>query len=64
MDSRKKSLLKTISWRIVAIILSLAVTYLFIGSFALSFEIVITANIVSMITYYFHERWWNKSKLL
>jgi len=36
------------------------VTYLFTGSIALSFGIVITANAVSMIAYYFHERLWSK----
>ena len=60
MDTKKKSLIKTISWRIVAIIVSFIVTYLFTKSSSMSFEIVIIANIVSMVFYYFHERIWNE----
>lgn len=60
MDSKKKSLIKTISWRVIAIVISFIITYLFTKSSSMSFEIVIIANTVSMFGYYFHERIWNE----
>lgn len=60
MDTKKKSLIKTISWRAIAIVISFVITYLFTRSSSMSFEIVIIANAVSMIGYYFHERIWSK----
>ena len=62
MDSRKKSILKTISWRIIAIIISITVVYIFTNSISLSLGIAITSNAVAMIVYYFHERSWNGYK--
>ena len=62
-DSKKKSILKTISWRIIAIITSMIVAYIFTKSFIVSIGLVLTANIISMIIYYFHERIWNNIKL-
>lgn len=59
-DSRKKSIYKTISWRIIAILLSLGCAYLFVGSIVLSLEIVVTANALSVVAYYIHERIWNR----
>ena len=60
MDSKKKSIIKTISWRIIAITVSYIVAYLFTKSSSTSLGLVLTANAVSMFIYYFHERIWNK----
>lgn len=57
-DSKKKSMFKTITWRIIMIIASLLVAYVFTGSIILSTEITITGNIVATIFYYIHERIW------
>ena len=58
MDSKKKSISKTLSWRIIAVILSVIVAYIFTNSLLVSMEIAITSNFLSMIIYYFHERIW------
>lgn len=63
MDSKKKSVIKTITWRFLAIAISILITYIFTKSFSISIYIVLTANIVSMIIYYIHERIWNRIKL-
>ena len=60
VESIKKSVLKTISWRIIAIIISILVAYLFTHSYSQSFGLAITANIISMIAYYLHERIWSR----
>ena len=58
-ESKKKSIFKTFSWRIIAMTISYIVAYFFTSSHSISFWLVITANILSMIVYYFHERAWS-----
>lgn len=58
MDSIKKSIYKTITWRIVAFIISVIIIFIFIGDFNQSFEIAVAGIIVTTIAYYFHERAW------
>lgn len=60
MDSRRKSILKTLSWRILALAISYGIVYLFTHSLTISLGVTLTANIASMIAYYFHERLWAK----
>ncbi len=60
MDSRKKSLYKSISWRIIAIIIGAVVTYVFIGSLEITLEITVIANAIAIAVYYAHERVWNR----
>lgn len=60
MDSRKKSLCKSISWRIIAIIIGAVVTYVFIGSLEITLEITVIANAIAIAVYYVHERVWNR----
>jgi len=62
MDTKKKTILKTLSWRIVAIIISTTVVYIFTNTISLSFKIAITSNAIAMFVYYFHERLWNDYK--
>lgn len=62
VDSRKKSILKTFSWRVLAIVISFGVAWFFTKSVSISIGLVLTANILSMIAYYFHERIWAKYK--
>lgn len=62
MDSKRKSFLKTISWRIIAVLTSLLIIYLFTYKLVVSLKITIVAAIVSTIEYYFHERLWKSIK--
>ncbi|MCK5409715.1 MAG: DUF2061 domain-containing protein [Candidatus Heimdallarchaeota archaeon] len=50
--------MKTISWRVIAMIISYLVAYYFTNSVLVSFELVLVSNILSMIVYYYHERLW------
>lgn len=58
MDTKRKSIMKTISWRVIAMIISYLVAYYFTNSVLVSFELVLVSNILSMIVYYYHERLW------
>jgi uncharacterized membrane protein len=59
-DSNTKSLLKTISWRIVGTIDTMIIAYALTGEFTVAFSIGSVEVFTKMVLYYFHERAWNK----
>ena len=59
-STRRRSLAKSLSFRMVSITTDLIVIYLFTRKAALSLEIALGANITSTIMYYIHERVWNR----
>jgi uncharacterized membrane protein len=60
MDQPKRSIVKTISWRITGSSATFLIAYLLTGNFAVAGVIGITQMISNTILYYFHERIWNK----
>lgn len=56
----KRSLTKTVTYRIVIVISTFIVTYLFTGRLDLTIGITFFANVVNTLLYYIHERVWNK----
>jgi uncharacterized membrane protein len=62
METKKKAFLKTITWRIIALTISISFAYLFTKKIGLSIGLSLTTNCISMIAYYFHERLWKNYK--
>ena len=60
MDAPRRSLVKTISWRITGSSATFLIAYLLIGNFAVAGIIGLTQMITNTILYYVHERVWNK----
>lgn len=60
MESHKRSIAKTITWRVIATIITTVVAFLFTGELAISFSIGLSDTIIKFFSYYFHERIWNK----
>ena len=58
MDSRRKSLYKTITWRVSAMIATLIVSYLMFGNLTNSVEFTTVITIITAIMYFVHERLW------
>ena len=58
MHSRKRSLVKTVTWRVVAAFDTFALSYIVTGSFAWAGSIVGLEAFTKMILYYTHERAW------
>lgn len=58
-ESKKRTLAKTITYRILIIISDIIVLYLLTGSYDLTLTFVIASNAVTAVQYYFHERAWN-----
>ena len=59
-ESKFRSIVKSIAWRIIATLTTWAVAYYFIGTISGSLEITLWAAGLSMVLYYIHERVWNK----
>lgn len=60
MDQPRRSLVKTISWRITGSSATFLIAYVMTGSFAIAGVIGITQMISNTILYYLHERLWNQ----
>lgn len=56
-----RSVVKTISWRVLGTLDTIVISYLITGSLVMAASIGSIEVITKMILYYFHERAWNKS---
>jgi uncharacterized membrane protein len=60
MDAPRRSIVKTVSWRITGSSATFAIAYLMTGDAAVAGVIGITQMISNTILYYVHERVWNR----
>jgi len=60
METRKRSIVKSITFRIIATIITLIVVWAFTRNIVISAGVTITENLIKMIAYYIHERTWQK----
>ena len=58
----KRSLLKTISWRIIGTLDTIFISWLITGRLNLALSIGLVELVTKMVLYFFHERAWNKIK--
>jgi uncharacterized membrane protein len=61
-ETRKRSLAKSISWRVICVIVSILTSFVLIGKWDIAVAIGSLYNLITMILYYFHERGWNRIK--
>lgn len=61
-DIRIRSLIKTITWRIIASLDTFLIAWFVSGSISVGGWIATIEVITKIILYYFHERAWNKVK--
>lgn len=58
----KRSLLKTISWRVIGTLDTILISWLITGAITLALSIGTIELISKMVLYFFHERLWNQIK--
>ena len=58
INSPKRSLLKSITWRLIAELDTMLISYFLSGSIALSLSIVGIESVTKFGLYYLHERVW------
>jgi len=61
-ETRKRSIIKSLLWRLICIIVSIVTSFLLTRNWDLAVAIGSIYNLITMILYYFHERFWNKIK--
>jgi adenylylsulfate kinase len=61
-ETLRRSVFKTISYRMVILILDFISIYLFTGQIKVALGFTIVSNIYSTLGYFFHERIWDKIK--
>lgn len=59
MDTHKRTIIKTITWRIIATLTTVLVIYLWTDNWSLALGSGLIANALKTIFYYIHERIWN-----
>ena len=57
-DNHIRPIIKTMSWRIIAMIITGAVVYVYTGEIKKSGEISVVAGLILTFAYYLHERFW------
>jgi uncharacterized membrane protein len=62
IDSSKRSLVKTISWRLTGSGATFIISWLISGNFAVAGTIAVIQLTSNTILYYIHERVWNRIK--
>ena len=60
IEHPKRTIFKTLTWRVIAVSVTVAAVYLYTGKIEESLVVGISANAVKMFLYYIHERIWNK----
>jgi uncharacterized membrane protein len=58
MVSKKRSLAKSLTWRVIAVVSTLLIGYAMTGSWAFALSLTLVSNVVNFILYYIHERLW------
>ena len=61
-ETLRRTVVKTISYRVVILILDFGSIYLFTGKIKIAFGFMIVSNIYTTIGYFLHERIWDKVK--
>ncbi len=58
-DNPKRSVVKSISWRIIGTIDTILISWLVTGTLMVALSIGIVELVTKMVLYFFHERIWN-----
>ncbi len=63
MDSHLRSIIKSITWRLIAVAVTMLISYIWLHEWGSSIVLSLLANGIKAFLYYLHERGWNKIDL-
>lgn len=58
-ESPKRSIVKSISWRVIGTLDTIIISWIITGTLSLAFSIGVVELVTKMVLYFFHERIWN-----
>jgi len=61
-EQPKRSVVKSLSWRAIGTLDTIAISWIITGAFTLAFSIGMVELITKMVLYFLHERIWNSIK--
>lgn len=59
-ESHRRSIIKALSWRALAVTITMSVTYAVTGQLELAAAVGLVDTIIKLGVYYAHERVWNR----
>lgn len=59
-ETHKRSIAKTMTWRVFATATTMLVAYIWLGEWTTSIALALMANGIKAVLYYIHERVWNR----
>ena len=62
IETMKRSIVKTVTYRVFILILDFTSIYLFTGQVKIAIGFMIVSNVYTTIGYFFHERIWDRIK--
>ena len=60
METHKRSIVKALSWRLIAVCITTLTVWLFTREATLSLGVGLADSLVKIFTYYGHERLWDR----
>lgn len=60
MESHVRTIAKTLSWRVLATIITFSIAYIVTGKTSIAAGIGLSDTLFKLLVYYLHERAWNK----
>ncbi len=60
MESHWRSIIKTVTWRLIAIAVTILISYIWLQEWGSSIALSLVANGIKALLYYLHERGWNR----
>ncbi|CAB4629230.1 MAG: DUF2061 domain-containing protein [Actinobacteria bacterium] len=60
MITKRRSLAKSITWRLIAIAVTFIVGFVMTGSWQFAVSLSLISNLINFVLYYIHERFWLK----
>jgi uncharacterized membrane protein len=60
ISTKKRSFLKSVTWRIVAVVSTFAIGFIMTESIEFATSLTIISNSINFVLYYMHERIWLK----
>lgn len=58
MESRRRSIAKALSWRVLAVMITAFVAYVFTDDPVFAIQIGLADSVIKLLVYYLHERAW------
>jgi uncharacterized membrane protein len=63
VETKTRSLMKAISWRCLATLITFSIAFFLTGQTVIALEIGFLDLVIKLITYFFHERVWGRISL-